>query len=305
MKYIRYIIIGFCLIFGISFLMFGIMNGFGLALEGNYNLAIRASWINFLIGIFLTITGYTMYKNTKKNKHDIDSINKQSIEPTTKAKKYALHIISGFWLSVPTVGLSIYILFEDIQQLVMLSLLPIVIGLPWSIPPSIVMLGAGLTHGGSEVAKIFFFFLGSFFVFISVSINGANIYSLLKNKNGKGFDKTLILYATSAITIISIVSFFTIINQQIKEGREIDKYLINCGIQELVTRKFSLTKVYKGDKKMARKNQVHYLYFGELKGNIITTYVGNNDRYHKSLIECIENTTQFELVFTDKYLTEN
>lgn len=308
MKYMRYIIIGFSLIFGVSFLLFGIMNGFGLALEGNYLLAIMASWFNFLIGVFLTVAGYTMYKNTKENKYDIDSIDKESVEPTIKSKKYALYIISGFWLSVPLAGFSIYINLADIQQMVMLSLLPIIIGLPWSIPGSIVMLGAGLMHGGSEVGKMFFFFLGGFLVFISVSINGANIYSLLKNKNGKGFDKTLILHAISAVTIIFLVSYFTLMNKQIEEGREIDQYLIDCGNHEIVTRKFSPTKVYYGDKKMGRENNVHYLYMGELKDNTITIYRGSDfhhSTYNMRKVECLENTTKFELALTDKYLTDN
>ncbi|QOY52608.1 hypothetical protein [Candidatus Sulfurimonas baltica] len=318
----RYMTIGFSFIFGVSFLFFGIMNGFALALEGNYNLAIRASWINFLIGIFLTIAGYTMYKNTNDNsneKEHIDSIDKQNVEPITKIKKYIWYIISGFWLSIPTVGFSIYIILADIQHLVLLSLLPVIIGLPWSIPAALIMLGAGLGHGGSEAIKMFFFLLSAFWIFITVSINGANIYLLVKNEKKKEqpeienvkservkkiYQIPSLYIITSIIVIITLISFFIIRSKQVKEGRLIHHHLINCGEDEIVTRKASSTKLYLGNKVMGGIHQANYFYLGELKDNKVTLIASNNNLFTRG-IKCIESTPKYDLVVPNKYFKDS
>lgn len=293
----RYMTIGFSFIFGISFLISGIMNGFGLVLEGNYYLAIRASLIDFLIGIFLTIAGYSMYKNTNDNNNDkehIDSIDKQSVNPITKIKQYTWHIINGFWLSIPTVGFSMYIILADIQHLVLLSLLPILIGLPWSIPATLIMLGAGLGHGGSETIKMFFFFLSAFWIFIAVSINGANIYLLVKNEKVKKIYQIPFLYIIT-IVIVTLISLFIIRSKQVEEGRVINHHLIDCGEDEIVTRKASSTELYLGNKVMGGHHQANYFYLGELKDNKVTLKTTNNDLFTRG-IKCIESTIEYDLV---------
>ena len=88
----------------------------------------------------------------------------------------------GLWLSIPTVGLSIIVIFWDKQSLIILTYIPIILGLPWNIPGLLIMLSAGTGHGGNESLNTIIFYIGAVWVFIAVTMNGAYIASLYKNK---------------------------------------------------------------------------------------------------------------------------
>jgi len=86
---------------------------------------------------------------------------------------------TGLWLSIPACGLAALVAFGDIQGLILLVFVPAIAGLPWNIPGLLAMLGAGIGHGGDETVKGIVFLLGTFWVFLSVTLNGAFLSSLL------------------------------------------------------------------------------------------------------------------------------
>jgi len=103
-------------------------------------------------------------------------------------------MIKGLWLSIPVCGLSVIfawgninnlILTGGIKELAMMIIIPMIIGLPWNLLGTFLIIIVSIDHGGSDMVKMILFVLGSTWMFLSLTLNGVLIRMLANHITGK------------------------------------------------------------------------------------------------------------------------
>ena len=77
------------------------------------------------------------------------------------------------------------ILTGGIKELAMMIIIPMIIGLPWNLLGTFLIIIVGVGHGGSDMVKMILFILGSLWMFLSLTLNGVLIRMLVNHITGK------------------------------------------------------------------------------------------------------------------------
>ena len=101
---------------------------------------------------------------------------------------------TGLWLSIPTCVLTVIIAWGNINNLIltggikelaMMIIIPMIIGLPWNLLGTFLIIIVGVGHGGSDMVKMILFVMGSMWMFLSLTLNGALITMFVNHATGK------------------------------------------------------------------------------------------------------------------------
>ena len=102
----------------------------------------------------------------------------KEIDDNQKKIIWNIHLFKdGLWFSIPIYIISAIILYQDMQSLVILTVVPVVLGLPWNIPA----LSIALAPNSDLIS-----WLCILWIFISTTINCGYIYRKYISKSKKG-----------------------------------------------------------------------------------------------------------------------